>query len=71
MGYRPRRGTYEQLIGVLCDAGDARCVGILRDYKTSGDPVSAVERRVRKRFESVGTPAVAGAVDTPAVVDAV
>lgn len=48
---RPRRGTYERLINALCDAGDERCVGLLRDHRERGDVVSGVERRVRARFD--------------------
>ncbi|KAH6629372.1 hypothetical protein C7974DRAFT_311790 [Boeremia exigua] len=51
-GMRPRRGTYEALVKALCEAGDARCVAVLRDYKESGETVSGVERRVRERFEA-------------------
>lgn len=54
-GFRPRRGTYEGLIQALCEKGDERCVGVLRDYRESGIVVSsAVERQVRARFEVVG-----------------
>ena len=54
MGLRPRRGTYERLIDRLVESGDERCVGVLRDYKESGEAVSqGAERRVRQRFEVV------------------
>jgi hypothetical protein len=49
-GMRPRRGTYERLMNALVDAEDERCVGVLRDYKESGEQVSLVERRVRAKF---------------------
>lgn len=49
---RPRRGTYERLIDKLVEKGDQRCVGVLRDYKESGEMVSkGAEKRVRERFE--------------------
>ncbi|KAF2623240.1 hypothetical protein BU25DRAFT_401063 [Macroventuria anomochaeta] len=51
-GMRPRRGTYERLIDRLVEKGDERCVGVLRDYRESGELVSqGAERRVRERFE--------------------
>lgn len=49
-GMRPRRGTYERLMNALVDRDDERCVMVLKDYKESGEQVSQVERRVRKKF---------------------
>ncbi|KAF1926914.1 uncharacterized protein M421DRAFT_422156 [Didymella exigua CBS 183.55] len=50
MGLRPRRGTYERLMNALVDRDDERCVAVLRDYRESGEVVSRVEQRVRRRF---------------------
>ncbi|KAF9693144.1 hypothetical protein EKO04_008595 [Ascochyta lentis] len=53
-GLRPRRGTYERLLDRLVERGDERCVGLLRDYRESGEVVSkGAERRVRERFQGV------------------
>lgn len=52
-GYWPRRGTYEGLINALCEKGDERAVGVLRDFVESGAVVSRkLESKVRTIFKA-------------------
>jgi pentatricopeptide repeat protein len=49
---KPRRGTWELLIGRCVALGDDRAVALLKDYKQDQDePRIAVERAVKARFE--------------------
>ncbi|KAG9198584.1 hypothetical protein G6514_009826 [Epicoccum nigrum] len=52
-GYRPRRNTYEGLIKALCDKGDERAVGVLKDFIESGAVVARrLETTVRTMFKA-------------------
>jgi pentatricopeptide repeat protein len=49
---KPRRGTWELLIGRCVTAGDIRAVALLKDYKKyQEEPRIGVERAVQTRFE--------------------